>query len=941
MPERGQRLWRRVFRISRYHAFAVLAATAVIAGFALWYTHDVPLRSSVFDLLPRNDPLIEAYRQNEPYLAQTDTVVVLLTLLHPEGKGEGERKSALLSAAAEIAQTLRQDPELKKVTYLIEPSPEIPDQYLLLYRLDPERIARIQASVSLAGSVLAEREINLPPDADLASAYRAAISLVDQTVASGFGGDSAAGDPLPDLIALNEGVLRAIDALGSFPAITSAVHDLSDIFSPSEPVRREGEPLLSRDKTQLLMSAQPRRPSSTGVGYCAQVAEAVRGDLARADLARLGVSAAMTGTYSYLAETNGVISEDMRRTGLITGAGVLLVFLVSFGSLTYSLIAGIPLTISLLLTTVWAKASLGGFNLITTFIPSLILGLGDDFSIHLISRYLEERSGGSSFNRSLFTALWRKGIAVFVGALTIVLVFLGLLTSRSRALFEMGVITSVGVVLTFLCAILLIPALLTAYRFLLRRRRREKIAHHAPHFAGFFRFTTRHSRPIVISVLVLTGLVVFQATKTRFQFSSADLIPHVSSQETLDRIVRAFDLGGQSTQLGTYFLFFAKSEQEMDTLTAQLQENPLVLEVDSARRLLPLNLSLQEKALTSVHISDYADQLALLDRSLATSREVLTEIPALRTRASLIQYATTLNGSAQLSLEAATLQAQFRDIEKALRSLDAGEARSTVQELESALRSLDAQLAQVRQLPPVETLFRQVLQSFPPEVASRFLTPDGRYIIRARMSPQVARGGNLQGFERFAASISSDYFGMALVVKDLEQVMKRDFYLSTLLAIALITFTVWRTFKRLGRTLLGLAPLVLSYVWMLGGMRLLGIDFNFINITISPLLIGIGVDSGVMLLIRYEEERALAPVGAMGRAGTTTIVAILTSVFTTMLVFATLLAARTPGLRYLGTCALLGLGFSLLFSLVFLPAASSLGSIRRAKANPPTTPRES
>jgi predicted RND superfamily exporter protein len=40
-----------------------------------------------------------------------------------------------------------------------------------------------------------------------------------------------------------------------------------------------------------------------------------------------------------------------------------------------------------------------------------------------------------------------------------------------------------------------------------------------------------------------------------------------------------------------------------------------------------------------------------------------------------------------------------------------------------------------------------------------------------------------------------------------------------------------------------------------------------------------------------------------------------------MLVFGSLLIARTPGLRMLGASALLGIGFALLFSLLFLPAA--------------------
>jgi hypothetical protein len=116
---------------------------------------------------------------------------------------------------------------------------------------------------------------------------------------------------------------------------------------------------------------------------------------------------------------------------------------------------------------------------------------------------------------------------------------------------------------------------------------------------------------------------------------------------------------------------------------------------------------------------------------------------------------------------------------------------------------------------------------------------------------------------------------------------------------------------------------------MLGGMRLLQIDFNFINITISPLLIGIGVDNGIHIMHRYLEERGLSNEGAVERAGRTSAVAVLVTSLTTMLVFASLLIARTPGLRLLGVSALLGIGFTLLFSVVFLVAVLQIYGEKR------------
>ena len=173
----------------------------------------------------------------------------------------------------------------------------------------------------------------------------------------------------------------------------------------------------------------------------------------------------------------------------------------------------------------------------------------------------------------------------------------------------------------------------------------------------------------------------------------------------------------------------------------------------------------------------------------------------------------------------------------------------------------------------------------------------------------------------FAATLSDKYFGMPLVAKQLENYMKRDFFLSTGIAVVLILFVLWRSMGSWLKALLAASPLILGYVWMLGGMRLLHIDFNFLSIVISPLLIGIGVDNGIHILHRTMEERLLRPEGHLERGLSTTAVSVLVTSMTTMLVFGSLLIARTPGLKMLGISALLGIGFSLVFSLVFLPAA--------------------
>ena len=917
-------IFRKLFHITRYYAWWVLILVLIITGAGTYYIQKLPLRSSYFALLPHNDPLIDEYRANEAYLTQTDYIALLLRLNHPQGQSEQERKAHLLAAAQKITAVLRSDPEFAKVTYLMEPSPKIPDQYLYLYQLNADKLARIEKSVSFARQAISGGELPPLSAADLTGVYSQVQTRFNQALsqdeANGIGSISALNQQLTELEKLNQGMIEAMSRVNELPKVTAAVLDLNDLFSPHpNETARKPEGFFSSDRTRLLMNIRPRYPVQRGVAYCTKVTRTLRNDLASIDLAKLGVSVGATGPYVFSAETNAVVNADMRRTTIISSIGVFLIFFLAFGSMFYSIITLIPLTISLVLTMAWAKFAVGGFNLITSFLPALVLGLGIDYGIHLISRYAEERQKGRSFNQALYTAILRKGDASLAAALTTSFVFIGLLVSRSRALYEMGVITSVGVLIAFVITILLIPTLLTITHYLFRFHHHERVINYAPHLARYFRFAAGKGRAIFAIICILTFFVALQAAHTSFQFSSLDLIPHVKSQDVLNEILSHF--GSGTTRLGDYFTFFASSEKELNNIVDHLSQSDLVESVESARDLLPVNLAEQQKVLNNLNISAYINQLAFLDRSLENRSMASVQIRTLLAQFSLLQYVAALTGEEGIAEESQQIQLQLRTIQTKLKTLDVAGAHTEIVALEGALRALDKNLQQIRELPPIDTLLRDIVASFPAGIRARYLTADGEYIIRARMSPTIYQEDNLKKFNRFAASFSHHYFGMPLVIAELERYMKRDFLIATFLAAFLIAITLWRSMGGALRAVIAGAPLLLGYIWMLAGMHLLGIAFNFINITISPLLIGVGVDNGIHFLHRYTEERALDPEGAIERSGQKVAVAVIVTSLTTMLVFGSLLIARTPGLRFLGDSALLGIGFTLLFSLLFLPAA--------------------
>jgi predicted RND superfamily exporter protein len=136
-------------------------------------------------------------------------------------------------------------------------------------------------------------------------------------------------------------------------------------------------------------------------------------------------------------------------------------------------------------------------------------------------------------------------------------------------------------------------------------------------------------------------------------------------------------------------------------------------------------------------------------------------------------------------------------------------------------------------------------------------------------------------------------------------------------AIALLLLALWR---RPGDVALALAPLLLASAWCVGVMVVFDWRFNFANVIVLPLLLGIGVDSGIHLVSR--SRRSLARGESL--AATTTGRAVFFSAGTTLLSFGSLAFSAHRGIASLGQLLVLGMTFTLVANLVVLPALIAL-----------------
>ena len=117
----------------------------------------------------------------------------------------------------------------------------------------------------------------------------------------------------------------------------------------------------------------------------------------------------------------------------------------------------------------------------------------------------------------------------------------------------------------------------------------------------------------------------------------------------------------------------------------------------------------------------------------------------------------------------------------------------------------------------------------------------------------------------------------------------------------------------------GVGPLLLAGA-MTGAVSVLaGLSVNFADVIVVPLLLGIGVDSGIHLVHRHRGERAV-----QGLLVTSTPRAILWSALTTIASFGSLGFATHLGMASLGQLLCLGVVVTLAANLLFLPALLAL-----------------
>jgi uncharacterized protein len=633
--------------------------------------------------------------------------------------------------------------------------------------------------------------------------------------------------------------------------------------------------------TRELVVAEPRLDFASMAPAAVPIA-ALRAEAANLDIGTEdGVRLSLTGSAVLDTEELESVGSGALLASALTTVAVATLLVWGLRSLRLIAATLLTLAVGLILTACFATLSIGRLNLISVTFAVLFVGLGVDFCIHLTLRFQEALADGGGERRALRVATAGVSGPLSLSALCAACGFLGFVPTDYQGLSELGIIASAGMAIAWLLSFTLLPALLAMMR------------PQAPRPALQLAPRRRLQHPAwVVALATLAGLASLPAVSAvRFDFNPLNL------KDPQSESMRTFaDLAANPDTTPHVIDVLAPSLEQADALAARLEGLEEVVAAITLSSFVP---QAQDEKLELI------DSLAFyLGPALTTSAAI--EPPSAHERR---------QGWSELQ---AVLEAEPTAGRGAAR-LAAAIGRFGPEPSDAALAELEARLTGT--LPGLLDRLRQSLEAgpvgledLPASLRDQWVNARGAARILVRPAMVIEHNADLGAFAAAVHAVAPDATGTPVVVVAAGQEVVQAFRQASLLALASIAIVLALVLRDLRDLVFVLAPLALALLFTAASAVLLGLQLNFANVIVLPLLLGLGVSGTLHVVMRWREE------GGVDRlAATSTPRAVLFSALTTVASFGSLAVSNHRGLASMGILLTIAISWSLVCSLLILP----------------------
>ena len=788
-------------------------------------------------------------------------------------------------AATRLAAKLEQHPDLFSEVHL--PRSEFFEEHALLYMETDEledfadRLARVQPYLA-----------SLSEDGTL----RGLAMMLARGVRALRDGDITDGNLVP--------MLERVEA-----ALAARVAGEDYRLSWAEVVA--GRP-LDADSNRRLILVQPIRDFSELVA-AGKPLSAIRRFAEELGLTpENGIRVRMTGDVALAYEEMGLVEGQARAAGVASFVMVSAILLFALRSLRIVLAALLSLIVGLVLTAAFATLAIGHLNLLSVAFAVLFIGLGIDFGVHLCMGYQESLARGRDHASALREASSRVGGSLFLCALTTAIGFYVFVPSDFAGVAELGLISGTGMFVSLLCTFTVLPALLSLGL-------REETAARAARKARVNLVPTFPTRFPVAVVVVTVLVAAFALTAIpRARFDRNPLLVRDPSAES----VQAFEELLAEARTSPWSLNAVRPDlASAEALASRLNELPTVENAHTVSRYVPEAQGEKLEIIEEVAVFLAPPPRPEGASSPPTDRETLE---AMRDFQRELKRLRDERGDAYPAVD--SMLASVTEFIEALEAQSETDRRATLAELERGLLgALPRQLDLIQRAVAVSPI---TLEGLPDDLVTRMISASGAVRVRIFPAEDLTDPEALTRFVESVREVAPRATGSAVAIYSASNEVVRalqEAFTAALIAIAILLLVIWRT---LGDTAMVMAPMALAGLLTAAIAVVTGLPFNFADVIVLPLLLGIGVDTSIHLVHRARH----AAEGDPGLLETSTANAVVFSAATTMASFGTLAFATHRGMASLGQLLTLGVSVTVLCNLVVLPALLELRSRRRRAA---------
>lgn len=619
------------------------------------------------------------------------------------------------------------------------------------------------------------------------------------------------------------------------------------------------------------------------------------------------VQAGVTGQKALDEDEKNLALNDMGIATIVSLVGLTILLVSFWRTIRRPLLQMTTQIVGLSLTFGLTTLLIGHLNLLSVAFAPMVLGLGIDYDIHWFARYSEERRrAGQSAKQALAATMDKTGPAILLAALSTCLAFLPLTLTGFKGLAELGLICGVGLFVSSITTICLLPALIVLFD---RPATRTSLTDVEQEVRPLMRITRKRAIAILALTVVGAGFSLWGAEKVKFDLNMLHLqSKSAESVEWETRLIKG------SKYPSIYGVLFAHSLVEAAGKTEALKRLHTVSKVQSVNDFLP---------------SDQGAKIPLVRRI----EPIIANIPLrlrppgtvdiVRLKGILSRIRFKMEGSSASAWGAGKpLEAQMRD------------ARSLIDEIGRDLRSIEPTVLS-RRLEGFEahmiadlndklSLLRENINTRPMQVSDlprpireRFVGPDDLYLIRVFPAFDIWDPQFLGDFVRDLRSIDPDATGDPVTLHVFTKEFRDSSFKAALYALISIFIFLVITLRSVVLTLVAVAPLIIGALLTFGLMYLFGVDLNLANAIFLPLVIGAGVEYGVIIIQRWRQGKA-----GEGRMQLpfSTAMGVLLAGLTTTIGFGSLMISRHQGIHSLGLMTTVGSLTVLAVALLFLPA---------------------